>query len=142
MFVAGDADEDSQDARSGSEQTAVGGVRLHQKGWGSAKDVPPRFVFSPPILQIPNAERGQQAIEFEGGSGRRLMRSPSLISMLVHCSWGRLAVFRVRSMISGSDPVHEAAATSCACVLFNRFYARNGFCDNKPASWSKDDWQG
>ena len=27
-------------------------------------------------------------------------------------------------------------------MLFNRFYARNGFRDDKPASWSKDDWQG
>mmetsp|Transcript_39088 Transcript_39088/g.96206 ORF Transcript_39088/g.96206 Transcript_39088/m.96206 type:complete len:437 (+) Transcript_39088:94-1404(+) len=32
-------------------------------------------------------------------------------------------------------------ALSCACVLFSRFYARNGFNDNRPRSWSLEDWQ-
>mmetsp|Transcript_879 Transcript_879/g.2717 ORF Transcript_879/g.2717 Transcript_879/m.2717 type:complete len:277 (-) Transcript_879:427-1257(-) len=33
-------------------------------------------------------------------------------------------------------------ARACACVLFNRFYARNGFNATKPASWDDADWYG
>mmetsp|Transcript_34011 Transcript_34011/g.52992 ORF Transcript_34011/g.52992 Transcript_34011/m.52992 type:complete len:443 (+) Transcript_34011:44-1372(+) len=33
-------------------------------------------------------------------------------------------------------------ALCCACVLFNRFYARNGFKDSRPASWRREDWNG
>uniref|UniRef100_A0A7S0HYX2 Cyclin N-terminal domain-containing protein n=1 Tax=Hanusia phi TaxID=3032 RepID=A0A7S0HYX2_9CRYP len=33
-------------------------------------------------------------------------------------------------------------ARACACVLFNRFYARNGFNASKPAAWDDADWYG